>query len=508
MSEAIAGFPSPAPPNALDAAVAVVIRFTDSEVEVLWVRREARLSFGGGFYAFPGGRTEDEDARIEVLGANGLEATLRATAVRELFEETGLLLARGQSMLSPQARGEMRRGLLNHGSSFGELLRRRGLTLSAGELHDAGRWITPEFLPRRFDARFFLLEAPERAEVEQWPGEHSEISWVRPAEALARWERGTALLHPPTLHALRVLSAFKSIEKAASQMRAAPDCVDFIAQRIEFQRGICLVAVRTPTLPPATHTNCYVLGNGELLVVDPGSDEQAELRRLRVFLERRRAEGARPKAIVLTHHHRDHVGGAAELKQDLNIPLWCHPLTAERLSIPAERLLEENEILTLEGAPPMSFRVLHTPGHARGHLTLVESDSQAAIVGDMVAGVGTILIDPPEGEMAVYLRQLDRLRQLPVGTLYPAHGPAIPDGPQKLAEYLEHRMSRERKVLASIGPAGASLEQIVELAYDDVSPLAMAIAARSTEAILIKLVGEGRVIRNRDRFIRTGPTET
>ena len=155
----------------------------------------------------------------------------------------------------------------------------------------------------------------------------------------------------------------------------------------------------------------------------------------------------------------------------------------------------------------MSFRVLHTPGHARGHLTLVETDSQAAIVGDMVAGVGTILIDPPEGEMAVYLRQLDRLRQLPVGTLYPAHGPAIPDGPQKLTEYLEHRMFRERKVLASIGPAGASLEQIVHLAYDDVSPLAAAIAARSTEAILIKLVGEGRVIRNRDRFIRTGPTE-
>jgi glyoxylase-like metal-dependent hydrolase (beta-lactamase superfamily II) len=141
-------------------------------------------------------------------------------------------------------------------------------------------------------------------------------------------------------------------------------------------------------------------------------------------------------------------------------------------------------------------------------LTLVDTDSHAAIVGDMVAGVGTILIDPPEGEMAVYLRQLDRLRQLPVGTLYPAHGPAIPDGPQKLTEYLEHRMFREQRVLASIGPAGASLEQIVDLAYDDVSPLAAAIAARSTEAILIKLVGEGRVIRTRDRFIRTGPTET
>jgi len=155
----------------------------------------------------------------------------------------------------------------------------------------------------------------------------------------------------------------------------------------------------------------------------------------------------------------------------------------------------------------MSFRVLHTPGHARGHLTLVETDSQAAIVGDMVAGIGTILIDPPEGEMAVYLAQLDRLRQLPVGTLYPAHGPPTPDGPQKLTEYLEHRMFRERKVLDSISPAGASLQQIVELAYDDVSPLASAIAARSTEAILIKLVSDGKVIRSRDLFLRAGPAD-
>jgi glyoxylase-like metal-dependent hydrolase (beta-lactamase superfamily II)/8-oxo-dGTP pyrophosphatase MutT (NUDIX family) len=465
------------------------------------------MSFGGGFYAFPGGRCEAADARLEVLGASAGDAAFRASAIRELFEETGLLLARGGSTLAPQNLREMRRALLNNTASFMELLRERGLALSAPELHDAGRWITPEFLPRRFDARFFLVEAPASGEVEQWPGENAEISWVRPAEALARWERGRALLHPPTLHALRVLSAFQSIEDAASKMREAPDCVDFIAQRIEFQRGICVVPMRTPTLPPATHTNCYVLGNQELLLVDPGSEEPEELSRLISFIELRRAEGAQLKAIVLTHHHRDHIGGAAQLKRSLNIPLWCHPLTAQRLSISADRLLGEDEIITLNGAPPMSFRVLHTPGHARGHLTLVEANSQAAIVGDMVAGVGTILIDPPEGEMAVYLAQLDRLRQLPVGTLYPAHGPPTPDGPQKLTEYLEHRMFRERKVLASIGPAGASLQQIVQLAYDDVSPLAAAIAARSTEAILIKLVGDGKVIRSRDLFLRAGPPD-
>jgi len=135
---------------------------------------------------------------------------------------------------------------------------------------------------------------------------------------------------------------------------------------------------------------------------------------------------------------------------------------------------------------------------------LIEADSRAAIAGDMVADLGTILIDPPEGDMAEYLQQLERLRKLPVGTLYPAHGPAIADGPRKLSEYLEHRKFREAKVLASIGPQGASIEEIVASAYDDVSPLAKAIAARSTEAILIKLAREGRVRRDQLRYCRVG----
>src|SRR5262249_15030529 len=230
----------------------------------------------------------------------------------------------------------------------------------------------------------------------------------------------------------------------------------------------------------------------------------AELDRLASLLERRRAEGAHVKAIVPTHHHRDHVGGVARLKERIRAPVWCHRLTADRLGVGTDRLLEEGDVLSVSGEPAMSFRVLHTPGHARGHLCLIESESRAAIVGDMVAGVGTILIDPPEGDMAEYLNQLERLRQLQVGTLYPGHGPAIADGPQKLSEYLEHRRFREGKVLASIGATGASIEEIVASAYDDVSPLAQVIAARSTEAILIKLVQEGRVRRDELRYWRVG----
>jgi len=158
-------------------------------------------------------------------------------------------------------------------------------------------------------------------------------------------------------------------------------------------------------------------------------------------------------------------------------------------------------VLELSGPRPMRWRVLHTPGHARGHVCLFDEASRAAVVGDMVAGVGTIVIDPPEGVMAEYLAQLERLKALPVTTLYPSHGPVIADGPAKLDEYLMHRRWREEKVLAALKALGApTVEQLVEKAYDDVQAFVWPIAERNTIAILEKLEGEGRAQRDGERW--------
>jgi glyoxylase-like metal-dependent hydrolase (beta-lactamase superfamily II) len=248
--------------------------------------------------------------------------------------------------------------------------------------------------------------------------------------------------------------------------------------------------VRSATLPPATHTNCYVLGNSELLIVDPGAIDDAETDRLLSFIRELKEEYFKPTAVVLTHHHFDHISGAARVMSELKLPLWCHERTEQATSLKAERHLVDGELIEHAG---MKLRVLHTPGHDSGHICLVHEASMAALVGDMVAGVGTIVIDPPDGDMAEYLRQLERLKALGVRTLYPAHGSPVPDGPQKLQEYLEHRAFRENKVVSVLTSSPQSLEHLVPLAYDDVPPEIYPIAERNLCAILLKLEGEGRV---------------
>jgi glyoxylase-like metal-dependent hydrolase (beta-lactamase superfamily II) len=295
-----------------------------------------------------------------------------------------------------------------------------------------------------------------------------------------------------------------SAEQAQPLLQAPPNMEGLIPTRVEFQEGVHLCPLRSPTLPPATHTNAYVLGNGELLVVDPGAEEDSDLEALERLLEGLLDEGRTPLALVLTHHHQDHVASVPRLVAKWKLPLWCHRATAEHLPYRADRLLNEGDLLTLAGSRPMHWRVLHTPGHARGHICLLDETSKAAVVGDMVAGFGTILIDPPEGDMAQYLTQLRRLRGLPLQTLYPAHGPPILDGPAKLDEYLAHRGAREERVLRALNQTPRGLGEVAQEAYADTPTVWPAIAERSTLAVLLKLVAEGRAQEQGGGYVKTG----
>jgi ribonuclease/clavin/mitogillin len=472
--------------------------------QLLWVKRSARLAFMGGFHAFPGGQLDKVDLETPVAGCTGDEAWMRACAAREVFEEIGVLLAAGAKRLTVAQIADARRQMAAGEKTFLQILRDYELVLSGDALTAAGRWVTPPFAPRRFDTWFFLAWLPENQEALVDAGELETAEWVRPAEALDRWQRGEIIMAPPTLHIIRTLATNpKQIEAWPARLTAIPEAQRGLVRRIEFRPGIFLFPVKTPTLPPATHTNCYLIGGDEIVVIDPASPYEEEQRELDQFIDALIGEGRRVREIILTHHHPDHTGGVEHLRRRLGVPVAAQRLTADRLarSLAVDRFIEDDELIELAGEPGWRLRALHTPGHTRGHLCFYEENSGAIITGDLVVGFGTVVIDPPEGNMRQYFDSLHRLLALPkLSSLFPAHGPAIGNARHKLEEYVTHRTDRENKILEAVRAGASSLEEIVPVAYTDVSPAMWGLAERSTMAHLEKLEEEGRVRRDEEGY--------
>jgi endoribonuclease LACTB2 len=270
-------------------------------------------------------------------------------------------------------------------------------------------------------------------------------------------------------------------------------------------RGVQIFPAETPTLPPATHTNSYALGTREVLLVEPATPYAGEQRAWLDWARGLRGQGRELIAIVATHHHADHIGGAEFLARELALPLWAHRATQQRLpSLPVQRYLEDGERITLDGPEPQNYVVLHTPGHAPGHICLYEPASGAVVVGDMVASIGTILIEPVDGDMALYLEQLARLSRLGATLALPAHGDPIERPSELFDRYIAHRGMREAKVLAALrshGQKGATPADLVPAAYDDTPVAVWGLARMSLEAHLIKLAQDGLAKQADERYI-------
>lgn len=519
-----ANLPLPQPPRS--SASVVLWRRVANGVEVFWIQRSASLPFMGGWHAFPGGGLSRRDLGIEVSGssrqlsdapADGampeavldgvpelspiIQAGLMACAVRELFEETGILLYEDdgdsvdRSTLSSRLPG-LRRELLSKELDFGSLLDGEALRPAASELVYAGRWLTPPLGPLRFDNRFFLLEWPaaRQPQPEILPGEVESGEWIRPTVALERWRRGEVLTAPPILHILEVLEQ-EGPELGLGRLHRPEERNLGPYRRIEFRPGVLLFPLRSPTLPPASYTNTYLVGTGDCVLVDPGSPLEEETDRLIRGLEAaQRQLGRRVTAIWLTHHHPDHVGGAGLLREVLGVPVLAHSATATRVrerGLPVDGELQADQRVELPGESPMGIRVLHTPGHARGHLCFWLEQDRSVLAGDLVAGLGTIVIDPPEGNMTEYLDSLERLRDMSPGTLLPAHGPAIKNGVDKLRVLIGHRRWREQRILEAWEAGCRQADEIMEVAYDEVPGIVRPLAERQILAHLERLQSAG-----------------
>lgn len=266
----------------------------------------------------------------------------------------------------------------------------------------------------------------------------------------------------------------------------------------ELSSSLSLFAARTPTLLPATHTNSYALGGREVLLVEPATPYENEQRAWVSWARELQSTGRTIVAVVATHHHPDHVGGAALLSKELGLPVWAHELTAARIDMPVARRLVDREEIVLAGPRDETWQVLHTPGHAPGHVCLFDARSRTVVVGDMVASVGTILIAPGDGDMTLYLEQLERLASLGASLALPAHGEPIDDPTATFTRYVAHRRMREEKILTAMKVRrveGTTASDLVPAAYDDVSPAIWPLAKLSVDAHLEKLEREGRIER-------------
>jgi endoribonuclease LACTB2 len=489
-----------------DAAAVILLRAgTDKEnPQVFWVLRSQRMAFLGGFHAFAGGQRDASDAEVEVKNCEDAEtAAMISCAARELFEEVGVIAARGAETLTKGQRASLLDDLESGRMTFPELLRHYGLHLDAMDFTFAGRWVTPPFSPRRFDTWFFLVNCPAKQEPRVTGDAELEAGeWTTVREAIARWQHSEVLLVPPLLHALKTLAGgltddlierFLSVEQA----HGVP------VRRIEFRPGFICFPVRTPTKPPATHTNCYIVGSREFVIIDPASPYEEEQAALAACIDDLLNEGRVVREIILTHLHPDHVGGVGALVQHLGgrIHVAAHRLTAEALdgSILVDRLIEDEELIELDGEPRLSLRALHTPGHARGHLCFYEEATGALVTGDNIVGLGSVLIDPPEGNVRDYLRSLERLRALPhLTVLFGAHGPAIGSPRSKIEEYIAHRLEREANILAAVREEACEPVAIVARVYTDVHPKAHALALRAVIAHLEKLEADNLIAKRDD----------
>jgi glyoxylase-like metal-dependent hydrolase (beta-lactamase superfamily II)/8-oxo-dGTP pyrophosphatase MutT (NUDIX family) len=458
--------------------------------------------------AFPGGKVASSDRDISIVTAEldgsgaGVSPDRYAAAARELFEETGVLLARHADLSFPKTGpilDALRRQMVAEHLPFEQVLARLEATVHAADFLLLGRVLTPAFVPTRFDTIFFFARLPSGQEAEIWPGELDHGEWATPEAILQRWTRAECLVSPPTVI---ILSAFckHTAEEAGVSLSALFRSWEAGAiHPIYFSPQVQLIPLRTHSLPPGTHTNAYLIGRGPAYLLDPGTDDAPEQERLFAVLDAFLAEGGRLNAVLLSHHHPDHIGAAGVCAARYGLPIWAHPSTARALQgkIAISRPIDHGERLELGTAPdgsgPWYLEAIHTPGHASGHLAFYEPHYRLLFAGDMVSTLSSVVIAPPDGDLAVYLDSLERLRAFDCRLLLPGHGSASARPRQTIEECIAHRAKREEQLLAALARGPRRVDELTRELYEGLPPQILRFAELQTLAGLQKLHGEGRV---------------
>jgi recombination protein RecT len=510
------------------AATVLLLRDGSQGLEVLMTRRSASASFAPGAYVFPGGGIDPADAQAHALAArrptqHDKRLTQAIAAIRESFEELGILLARHADG-SPVAPAEV--AALDRHAPFFPQLGERGLLMAADGVHVLAHWITDRDLPRRFDVPFLVARMPEGQTPVADEAEQFEPAWVRPADALARHQAGQFFMIYPTIRTLERMVKFASVDAVlaacAGEQPLWTSCPragllnGAEARYMEHESPYGELALVSPdgqivhplewrtdqpvallknvvrvTAPNAgvmtgPGTNSYIVGDPDTgyIVVDPGPHDDAHLQRIW------RATGGDIRLIVCTHSHADHSPGARPLQALCRTPPPILGLPSAPTARPAseftpDRAVADGEVLAVSGrGASHSLRVMHTPGHAANHICLVLLEDGLLFSGDHILNGSTTVVDPPDGDMTAYLDSLDALSAAcardGIDFILPAHGHVLGFAPRAIAHLKAHRLQREARIVAAMRerPTG-TLEDWVELAYADVPPRMWPVAKRS-----------------------------
>ncbi|HPK31352.1 MAG TPA: MBL fold metallo-hydrolase [Ottowia sp.] len=524
------------------AATVLLLRDSPQGVEVLMTRRSLTASFAPGAYVFPGGGIDAADAQAHGQATrrptqSDLHLTQAIAAIRESFEELGVLLAVRPDGAPATAKDV---AALDRKAPFLPQAAARGLWLAAADVFVLAQWITDRDLPRRFDVPFLVARMPEGQTPVADEAEQFEPVWVRPADALARHKEGHFFIIFPTIRTLERLLQYANVEAVLADCARTDEPLWTSCPRAGLLAGhearymeheqpygelelVCpdgqmlhaldwqseapvalLKNVQRLTAPNAGFmtgpgTNSYLVGDPDTgyVAVDPGPADAEHLERLW------RAAGGQIKAIVCTHSHPDHSPGAKPLQAMCADPkppilgLPSAPTARAASAFTPDLPLQNNELVALHSSRPgheitHTLRAVHTPGHAANHLCLVLEEDGLLFSGDHILNGSTTVVDPPDGDMTAYLDSLDRLAHLCAGEdlrfILPAHGYVLGDAAGQIARLKAHRLAREAKILAAMQarPEG-SMDDWVALAYDDVPERVWPLAKRSMLAHVERL---------------------
>jgi len=258
---------------------------------------------------------------------------------------------------------------------------------------------------------------------------------------------------------------------------------------VQLNDFILRVTAPNPGMMTGPGTNTYIIGSDSLALIDPGPESAPHLS---AMLD---AVGERLKWILCTHTHLDHSPGASALRAETGAELLGFGAVPDDgrqdTGFAPDRTLRDGDVLDC-GAFRLS--AVHTPGHASNHLCYLLEGERWLFTGDHVMQGSTVVISPPDGDMIVYLKSLERLLDLDLAALAPGHGHVIEKPHDEVRKLIAHRLKRERKVLDAFGTKNpATLDDMLPLVYDDVPQRVHPVARRSLHAHLIKLQRNGRV---------------